>query len=247
MDEQTSKPGLLDTINSRSAFWMGVGVGLAAVFTIGFFVLAYQYFTSDATAKTSANTNAAAVTTNTGSGSITVAPVTDKDWVRGNRKAKISVIEYSDIDCPYCQRFHPTLEQMMDEYGDQVNWVYRHFPLTSLHPNAFKKAVATECVGELGGNDAFWKFLDSVVDDNPSGPVSQLPELAAAAGVSQSKFESCLNSTKYDDAINTAIVAAQDAGGTGTPYSVIIAGDQVIPFSGAQPYASLKAQLDKLL
>jgi protein-disulfide isomerase len=84
----------------------------------------------------------------------------ENDWIRGNADGKVSIIEFSDIDCPYCARHHDTMKQLMTEYGDQISWVYRHFPLTQLHPDAFHKAEAAECAGELGGNEIFWQYLD---------------------------------------------------------------------------------------
>lgn len=90
-----------------------------------------------------------------------VDPVSASDHIRGNPDAEIVIVEYSDFDCPFCARFHSTMNSVMDQYGEEVAWVYRHFPLESLHPNAPAVAVASECVAELGGNDAFWKFADS--------------------------------------------------------------------------------------
>lgn len=89
-------------------------------------------------------------------------PVTAADHLDGPVGAPITIIEYSDLDCPFCKRFHETMNQVKAEYGDQVAWVYRHLPLLSLHPNAGLLAEATECVAELGGNDKFWDFLDRV-------------------------------------------------------------------------------------
>lgn len=93
---------------------------------------------------------------------ITLAEVTEEDHIRGSFDAPFILVEYSDIDCPYCARFHETMTQVMNTYGDsgQVAWVYRHFPLTQLHPNAGLKAEASECFAELGGNDTFWNYLD---------------------------------------------------------------------------------------
>lgn len=101
-------------------------------------------------------------------GSATVSPdptaanmpaVTNDDHIRGNKDARIKLVEYSDFECPFCQRFHPTMQQVMDKYGDQVAWVYRHFPL-SFHPEAQKAAEASECVAANGGD--FWDYADTL-------------------------------------------------------------------------------------
>lgn len=92
----------------------------------------------------------------------TVNPTVDPntDAIRGNRNADIALIEYSDYECPFCSRVHPTYQQLMEDYGDQIMWVYRHFPLESIHPNAIPYAVGAECAKEQGGNDAFWDYTD---------------------------------------------------------------------------------------
>ncbi len=92
-----------------------------------------------------------------------VVPVDlEKDHVRGSKTARLALIEYSDYQCPFCHRVHPTLEQMMQKYDGKVVWVYRHFPL-SFHPNAIPLATAAECANEIGGTDAFWSFTDEVM------------------------------------------------------------------------------------
>ncbi len=93
--------------------------------------------------------------------SIDIQGIGDNDWVLGDKDAEITIIEFSDLDCPYCKRFHGTMHQVINEY-DNVNWVYRHFPLPSLHPDATRKAEASECAGDLGGNDKFWEFIDII-------------------------------------------------------------------------------------
>lgn len=91
---------------------------------------------------------------------INLAAVSDQDWLFGDKNAPLTIVEYSDIDCPFCKRFHTTMQQVVSDYKGQVNWVYRHFPLTSLHPDAMLKANAVECVGAQGGNEKFWQYLD---------------------------------------------------------------------------------------
>lgn len=93
---------------------------------------------------------------------IDVDPVTPADHHFGSDNAEITIIEYSDLECPYCARFHQTMHQIVTDYNGKINWVYRHLPLEQLHPNAFNKALASECVAELGGNDKFWDYIDDI-------------------------------------------------------------------------------------
>lgn len=86
------------------------------------------------------------------------------EHVRGSKDtAVLAIIEYSDYQCPFCHRVHPTYKQIMDTYGDKVVWVYRHFPL-SFHPDAMPYAVGAECVNELAGSEAFWTYTDAVMN-----------------------------------------------------------------------------------
>lgn len=182
----------------------------------------------------------------------TVAPVTESDHIRGNPNAPIVLVEYSDYDCPFCKNFHETMQQVMAEYGvdGQVAWVYRHFPLQQLHPNAPKIAEASECVAELGGNDAFWTFTDLVFSErgtNDPTDISRLPEFAETAGIDRGQFDLCFNSGKHRDTIEADFNEALAAGGRGTPYTIAIVGDQQGVISGAQPYESIKASIDTWL
>ena len=95
-----------------------------------------------------------------------VIPInTSTEHVRGNVNATIAIIEYTDYQCPFCHRVHPTIQQLLQDYGDKVMWVSRHFPL-SFHPDAQPLAVGAECAADLGGNDAFWGFTDKVMAEN---------------------------------------------------------------------------------
>ena len=99
-----------------------------------------------------------------------VPPVSQDDHILGDPNAPVVIVEYSDIECPFCKQFHVTMQQIIDEYGrdGQVAWVYRHFPLAQLHPNAPRLAEAAECVNELGGSQAFWGFLDEIFEIAPN-------------------------------------------------------------------------------
>jgi len=184
------------------------------------------------------------------SGEIRLVAVTDKDWIRGKKNAKVSVVEYSDTECPFCKRFHPTMQRLIEEYPNDVNWVYRHFPLTSLHSKAIKEAEATECAGELAGNDGFWKYIDRLYEITPSNDgldPAQLPQIAEDVGINREKFEECLNSGKYTQKVNDQAEEGVTAGAQGTPYSIIVVGDQKIPVSGAVPFEQLKTIVDSAL
>jgi len=180
---------------------------------------------------------------------VTVRPVAADDHVRGSSDAKVTVIEYSDFECPFCKRFHPTMAQLLDEFPDDVRWVYRHFPLEQIHPNARIAALATECAGEQG---KFWELTDYIFENTSTGAeiaVSELPALAGAAGVpNANQFQTCLSSGKYEDAIDADMADAQQAGARGTPYSVILGPNgETEPLSGALPYASVKTVVEKYL
>lgn len=174
-----------------------------------------------------------------------VPPVTDRDYVRGNRDAKISVIEYSDFECPFCVRHHPTMVSLMETAGDDVNWVYRHFPL-SFHPTAQKAAEASECVGELGGNDKFWEYADLLFSQGSD--LALLADKAEAVGVDRAAFQTCLDSGKYAQYISDSMQSGSASGVNGTPGNIVInneTGDTRI-VSGAQPLASFTAAIDAL-
>ncbi len=88
----------------------------------------------------------------------------ENDHIRGDEKATIAVIEYSDYECPFCHSVHPTYQQLMQKYDGKIMWVYRHFPL-NFHAEAIPLALGAECASELAGNDAFWEFSDKVMGE----------------------------------------------------------------------------------
>lgn len=175
--------------------------------------------------------------------------VTAADHIRGASGAKVTIIEYSDLECPFCKQFHTTLKQVLDEYPNDVRWVYRHFPIEQLHSKAPAEAKASECAAEQG---RFWEFIDVIFEVTPANnglDLEKLPDFARQAGVPNvPQFEACLKSDKYADKVAADLKDAAAAGARGTPYSVVVSpGGQKAPINGAQPYETVKATIDALL
>lgn len=174
-----------------------------------------------------------------------IPAVTSADHIRGNKNAKVVIVEYGDIQCPYCGAFHPTMLQVMKDYGDKVEWVFRHFPL-SFHPNAQPAAVASECASEQG---KFWEFLDAMYADQNSLATDFYVKTATSLGLNVTQFKSCLTSGKYDKLIANDESAGEAAGVNGTPTTFIngkmlASGGQSI---GAAPYSTIKSFIDQAI
>jgi protein-disulfide isomerase len=181
-----------------------------------------------------------------------VRPVDENDHIKGNPNAPIVIVEYSDFDCPFCKNFHETMNAVMDTYGAEgkVAWVYRQFPLEQLHPNAPTIAQASECVADLGGNDAFWKFSDRVFGErgvNEPTDITRLTEFATAAGVSENAYKSCMEDGRTRPAVEEDFKDGINAGAKGTPYSLVLVGGQQGVINGAQKFEYVKSVLDTLI
>ena len=172
---------------------------------------------------------------------IDVAPVTSKDHILGNPKAKAVLIEFSDTECPFCKKFHTTMNEMVDKYGKSGDfaWVYRQFPLDQLHKKARKEAEATECATELGGNVAFWDFINRLFEITPSNDgldLQKLPEIAQYVGLDKDEFAECLSSGRQAQNVQSQYQDGVRAGAKGTPYSILILnGKDKVVVSGAMP------------
>ena len=179
--------------------------------------------------------------------------ITNEDHIRGNPNAPIKLVEYSDYECPFCNRFHPTMQQVLEEYGDQVAWVYRHFPLKSIHPQAQISAEASECVAKLGGEDAFWTYTDllfenAAVDAGQALTRDKLLGYATQVGVSSTAVANCLDNGETTDLVNEDAAGGSAAGVTGTPGTILVTTDGKFELiSGALPFEQVSSIIDQYL
>lgn len=181
-----------------------------------------------------------------------VRPVSNKDHIYGNPKAEITLVEYSDFECPFCKRFHPTAKQLVDQSDGVVNWVYRHFPLAFHNPGAQKQAEASECAGKLGGDKAFWRYSDLIyarTTSNGNGfPISKLVPLAKEIGLETDPFKQCLDDREMAEKVKADYENGVAAGVSGTPGNIILhnsSGDAVA-MAGALPLARLQQAVNTL-
>ncbi len=184
----------------------------------------------------------------------TVDPVTSADHILGNPNAKVVIVEYSDTECPYCKTFHATMNRIMSEYGKDGNvaWVYRQFPIESLHPiKAHNEAEATECANKLGGNTKFWEYINKVFETTPSNnrlDQAELPKIAKTIGLDVAEFNKCLDGDEMKAVVDAGLASGNKAGVSGTPYSIILVNKKPVSgINGAQPYEVVKATIDELL
>jgi len=166
--------------------------------------------------------------------------ITKNDNVRGNFNAPITLVEYSDFECPYCGRIYPTFKQLLNDYPNQVRLVYKYFPL-SFHPNAQKAAEAAECASEQG---KFWEYHDKLFDNQAGGfSIANFKQWADDLNLNTNKFNDCLNTGKYAQKVQADEADGQNRGVQGTPATFV--NGQLI--SGAVPYESFKSVIDQLL
>ncbi|MFT5359627.1 MAG: protein-disulfide isomerase [Candidatus Paceibacteria bacterium] len=167
------------------------------------------------------------------------------DHIYGDPKAEITIIEYSDFECPFCARFHPTMETIVAN-NENVKWVYRHFPISS-HKNAKPAAIASECIADLGGNDMFWDFsahiFENLGDINPARYLA----FAEENGIDKDDFEACLIDPATEKKVDNDTLDGQESGARGTPYSVLVTPKgEAVPFSGALPIETVQALIDQV-
>lgn len=227
-------------------FLLGALGGVVVLCAIGFFVLLGIMLKGDSNpgvtlGNTAGDTNLPPAPSAVKS----KAPAVDdkNDHITGGKNAKVTLIEYSDFECPYCGAFFPTVKQALAEYGDKIRFVYRHFPL-SFHPQAMPAAEASECAAEQG---KFWEYHDKLFENQASLGDALYSQIAKDLGLNTNSFENCRDSGKYTAKVQEQLAGGSAAGVNGTPHTIVMDEDgNAIPVSGAQPYSALKAAIESL-
>lgn len=223
----------------KASFLLGLFGGVAVISTIGFFIILPRVLNTGGGALSD---NSLGKAPNTGDllppdtgnqapkPQANISPVTKDDHIRGDMNAAITLVEYSDFECPFCLRHQPTLNKVLSEYKGQVRLVYRHFPL-NFHPQAQKAAEASECASEQG---KFWEMHDKIFEANAQGKMSvdQWKTYAKEMRLNTKKFNECLDTGKYAGKVQQQYKDGASAGVEGTPATFV--NGQLI--SGAIPF-----------
>lgn len=236
----------LDATPSKTAFAFGLvlGVGVSALF--GFIIVLSWFAPGKAGgALVAAGTPPAAVQPSANQGdnqppAKVDIKLTAADHVLGAKNAKVTVVEYSDFQCPFCSRFEPSVQKLLTEYKDKIQFAYRHFPLDAIHPNARPAAIASECAAEQG---KFYEFHKVMFDKQEQLGDSFYQQTAKDLKLDMGKFNDCLKSDRPTKKVDADYQSGLSAGVQGTPTTFVNGS----PVSGAQPYELLKSAVDAAL
>jgi len=169
-----------------------------------------------------------------------VAVSMGEDPAKGSAAAPITIVEFSDFQCPYCARVNPTIKQVEEKYGDKVRLVFRDFPLVQIHRDAAKAAEAGECAHEQG---KFWEMHDKLFANQSKLQVEAMKQTATEIGLDAEKFNQCMDSSKYAAEVQKDVDEGSRYGVTGTP-AFFINGRML---SGAQPLEAFTEMIDEEL
>jgi protein-disulfide isomerase len=153
-----------------------------------------------------------------------ITPITADDFVSGNPTGTVTLVEYSDLECPFCKVFHTAMKTVTKKQPD-LAWVFRHYPLETLHKKAYEEAYNAECVGILGGDEKFWQYIDQIfitTTSNDGLDLSQLSVLAEKVGIKKADLEKCLTEGTGKAGVEADVKNGQEILVTGTPFPVLI-------------------------
>lgn len=160
----------------------------------------------------------------------------DDDPMRGDKDAVVTIIEFTDYQCPFCSRARPTVNRIIEEYKDNVRYVLRDYPL-NFHPFAQKAAEAAQCAGD---QDKYWEYSNILWDNQRALDLADLKKYAQQVGLKQAEFDQCLDSGKFEAEVQKDFADGAKAGVSGTP-SFFINGQMI---TGARPFEQFKEIID---
>lgn len=238
----------IENPNEKASFFLGLFIGISVISLVSFFILfalMWKLNNADLDSAVAAEEDNNAVEDSIDLGDypapeqLTAPSVTATDHVWGNADAKVTIIEYSDFECPYCGRHWPTMKQIKETYGDQIRVVFRHFPL-SFHPQAQPAAKAAECAADQG---KFWEMYDKLFAAGSAGTLGEsgiYVKFAKELGLNEATFNQCIAGSSKDAKIQADMDGGAQAGVTGTP-GTFVNGNFI---SGAYPFEYFKAIID---
>jgi predicted DsbA family dithiol-disulfide isomerase len=159
---------------------------------------------------------------------------------KGPASARITIVEFSDFQCPYCQRVLATMDEVLAKYPQDVRLVYRHLPLDRIHPSARGAAEAAACADEQG---QFWSYHDKLFQNNRALGKEDLLRYATDAGLDATRFQACFDERRFKDKVEADLQAARAVGISGTPAFIV----NGIMLSGAQPAEAFYKVIDQEL
>ncbi len=175
--------------------------------------------------------------------------VTNFDYIQGNRQAPVTLIEYSDFECPSCQRMHPKFGKIITQYGNNIRFVQRMFPLPQ-NNNAEKEAEAALCAGKIGGEKKYWQYSSEIykktkgIEGGEGFALVNLVPLAKELGITQEAFEKCLTTGEMTQEVHNQKTSGENAGVNQLPSLFIIDKKQhVTVLTGEQALSTLQVIL----
>jgi protein-disulfide isomerase len=162
------------------------------------------------------------------------------DPALGRASAPVTLVEFSDFQCPFCQRVAPTMKRLRETYGDKLRIVWKDFPLTQIHPQAFKAGEAAHCAGDQG---KYWEYHDTLFANQQQLSPEELKKHAADLGLDAAAFSTCLDTSKYGERVRNGVAEGTRLGVNSTP-TIYVNGRML---SGAQPYETFVSVIDEEL
>jgi len=164
-------------------------------------------------------------------------PVTERDHIRGSAKALVTLVEYGDFECPHCGAAYPVVDELIEKLGDRLRFVFRHFPLTQVHPHALNAAEAAEAAGAQG---KFWEMHDMLFEHQNALDTADLLRYAAELDLDVATFKRALATQAFEARIRDDVVAGARSGVNGTPTFFI----EGYRYDGYPDFSSLMTALE---